>query len=62
MIREIIFWLFLIPITLWLINKIFRYSAAGIPFIKNNKKIYWVFMIGLILIINFLVDKFYLVN
>ena len=62
MIWEIVFWLLLIPLTIWGLHKLFRYSAIGIPFIRKNKKLYWVFMIGLVLLINFLVDKFYLVN
>ncbi len=62
MIWEFIFWLFLIPLIIWGLHKLFKYSAIGIPFIGNNKKLYWVFMIGLVLLINYLVDKFYLVN
>ena len=55
MIWEIIFWLFLIPLAAWGLHKLFKYSAIGIPFIKKNQFLYWVFMILLILIINFLV-------
>ena len=62
MIWEIIFWLFFIPLNILGLHKLFKYSAIGIPFIRKNKKMYWVFMIGLILLINFLVDNFYLVN
>ena len=62
MIWEIIFWLFLIPLIVWGLHKLFRYSAIGIPFFRNHKKLYWIFMIGLVLLINYLVDKFYLVN
>ena len=40
MIWEIIFWLFLIPLIIWGLHKLFRYSAIGIPFIRNNKKLY----------------------
>ncbi len=62
MIWEIIFWLFFIPLVILGLHKLFKYSAIGIPFIRKNKKLYWVFMIGLILLINYLVDNFYLVN
>ncbi len=62
MIWDIIFWLLLIPLAIWGLHKLFIYSAIGIPFIKKNKKLYWIFMIGLILLINYLVDNFYLVN
>ncbi len=62
MIWEIIFWLFLIPLVIWGLHKLFRYSSIGIPFIRKNKKLYWIFMIGLVLLINYLVDNFYLVN
>ena len=62
MIWEIIFWLFFIPIVILGLKKLFKYSAIGIPFIRKNKKLYWVFMIGLVLLINYLVDNFYLVN
>jgi len=62
MIWEIIFWLFLIPLIIWGLHKLFRYSAIGIPFIRNNKILYWIFMIGLVLLINYLVDNFYLIN
>ncbi len=62
MILEIIFWLFLIPLVIWGLHKLFRYISVGIPLIRKNKKLYWIFMIGLILLINYLVDNFYLVN
>ena len=62
MIWEIIFWLFFIPLVILGLHNLFKYSAIGIPFIRKNKKMYWVFMIGLILLINYLVDNFYLVN
>ncbi len=60
MIWKIVFWIFLIPISVWILHKLFRYSAIGIPFIRKNQFLYWIFMIGLILLINFLVDNFYL--
>ena len=56
MIWEIIFWLFFIPLVILGLHKLFKYSAIGIPFIRKNKKLYWVFMIGLILLINYLVN------
>ena len=62
MILEIIFWLFFIPLVILGLHKLFKYSAIGIPFIRKNKKLYWVFMIGLVLLINYVVDNFYLVN
>jgi len=61
MLLEILFWLFLVPLTIWGLHKLFRYCAIGIPFIKKNQFLYWIFMIISILLINYLVDKFYLV-
>ena len=61
MILEIIFWLFLIPLVIWGLYKLFKYCAIGIPFIRKNQYLYWLFMIIVILLINYMVDKFYLV-
>ncbi len=61
MILEIIFWLLLMPIAIWGLHKLFKYCSIGVPFIKKNQFLYWIFMITSILLINYLVDKFYLV-
>jgi len=44
MILEIIFWLFLIPLVIWGLHKLFKYCAIGIPFIRKNQFLYWLFM------------------
>ena len=61
MILEIIFWLLLMPIAIWGLHKLFKYCAIGVPYIRKNQFLYWIFMIMSILLINILVDKFYLV-
>ncbi len=60
MIWKIVFWVFLTPIVVFILHKLFKYSAIGIPLIRKNQFLYWIFMIALILIINILVDNFYL--